>query len=273
MDAEDLIKSGDLGAALSALQDKIRNNPESSKDRIFLFQLLSVQGTWDRALTQLNVAAELDPLALLMAQACRELLQSEGFREEVFQGGRSPLVFGEPEAWIAKLFQALQPAASGDGTAAMNIASEAFDSAPASPGKIDDQPFEWLSDADMRLGPCMEAIVNGKYYWIPFSNISEVKIQPPEDLRDLVWLPAEFTWRNEGEAVGFIPTRYPESTGDDQLALCRKTEWTDLGENYYIGKGQKVLSTEAEDYSLLQVRHISFDHPEAPAGSEHSEPV
>jgi len=260
MDAEDLIKNGDLDAALSVLQDKIRNNPESSKHRVFLFQLLAVQGDWNRALTQLNVAAELDPMALLMAQVCRELLQCEGFREDVFNGIRSPLVFGEPEHWIGKLFQALQPASRGDGAAATGIASDAFEEAPTSSGSLDDQPFEWLADADMRFGPSMEAIINGKYYWIPFTNISEIKIQSPEDLRDLVWIPAEFDWRNGGKAVGFIPTRYPHSTDTDQTALSRLTEWVDLGDGYYTGKGQKMLSTDGGDFSLLQTRHIVFDH-------------
>lgn len=267
MDAEELVRSGDLNAALATLQEKIRDNPAASDLRVFLFQLLVVRGDWDRALTQLNVAAELDSLTLLMAQTCRELLQCEGFREQVFNGERSPLVFGEPQQWMGSLIQALVPASQGNGKAAMQIATDAFDVAPASPGKIDDQAFDWLADADMRLGPAMEAVINGKYYWIPFSNISQINIHPPEDLRDLVWIPAEFKWRNEGEAVGFIPSRYPGSTSDHQLALGRRTQWDDLGDNYYTGMGQKVLSTEAGDFPLLEVRQIVFDHP-AETGSQ-----
>ena len=47
------------------------------KLRVFLFQLLCVLGQWERALTQLNVAAELDAQALAMAQMYREALQCE----------------------------------------------------------------------------------------------------------------------------------------------------------------------------------------------------
>ena len=43
----------------------------------------------------------------------------------------------------------------------------------------------------MRLGPVCEAILNGKYYWIPFERLSRVDIEAPSDLRDLIWAPVE----------------------------------------------------------------------------------
>ncbi|MGZ8213670.1 MAG: tetratricopeptide repeat protein, partial [Methylosarcina sp.] len=58
MNAENYLKQGDLKAALKELQDQVRSNPGKADYRIFLFQLLSVLGQWDRALTQLNVAGE-----------------------------------------------------------------------------------------------------------------------------------------------------------------------------------------------------------------------
>jgi len=260
MSAEDCIKAGDLAGALKLLQETIRESPDSARHRVFLFQLLAVQSNWDRALTQLNVAADIDPSTLLMAQACRELLQNEGFRSKVFAGSKAPLLFGEPASWVGTLIQALLPAANNDGEQALRVASEAFDQAPTSAGTIDDQPFEWISDADMRLGPVLEAVVNGRYYWIPFFNIAEIEFQPPEDLRDLVWIPAQFTWRNEGQAVGFIPSRYPDSTADDQLALARKTEWHDRGGEFFTGTGQRVFSTDAGDYPILETRRIVINH-------------
>lgn len=263
MSAEDCIKTGDLTGALKLLQETIRENPDSARHRVFLFQLLAVQSNWERALTQLNVAADIDPATLLMAQACRELLQNEGFRSEVFAGSKAPLLFGEPAAWVANLIQALAPAAANDGAQALRVVTEAFELAPTNTGTIDDQPFEWIADADMRLGPVLEAVVNGRYYWIPFFNISEIEFQPPEDLRDLVWIPAQFTWRNEGEAVGFVPSRYPDSTADDQLALARKTEWHDRGSEFFVGTGQRVFSTDTGDYPILETRRIVINHEEA----------
>ncbi len=258
--AQEYVRNGDLQGGLSELKNHIRDNPADAASRIFLFQLFAVKGDWDRALTQLNVAADMDNSALLMAQTCRELINCEDFRESVFQGERAPLVFGEPETWVATLIQALGPVAAGDGVVAAELASAAFDTATPIAGSIDGERFSWIADADMRLGPATEVIVNGKYYWIPFQNIAEITIYEPVDLRDLVWLPAEFKWKNEGETVGFIPARYPIKSKDDQLLLGRKTVWNDLGGDYFVGEGQRLLSTDVGEYPLLEARHIVFDH-------------
>lgn len=258
MNAEEYIKSGDLDSALTALQNVVRDDPSAARERIFLFQLLAVRGDWNRALTQLNVAAELDNEALLMAQTCRELIQCEGFRTEVFRGKRHPLLFGEPAQWLVTLLQALPLADAANGESAAKVSAEAFEAAPLSAGKINDEPFLWIADADMRLGPSLEAVINGKYYWVPFSNVQKIELHAPADLRDLVWVPVEFTWRNEGQAVGFIPARYPGSTNDHQLALSRRTDWQDVGGDFFIGRGQRMWSTDSGDYSILETRTIEF---------------
>ena len=59
--AEQSLKDGDPAAALAQLQEQVRANPADPKLRVFLFQLLCVLGQWDRALNQLNVAAEPRP--------------------------------------------------------------------------------------------------------------------------------------------------------------------------------------------------------------------
>jgi len=262
-DAESSIKEGNPAAALAQLQDSVRNDPANVSFRVFLFQLLVVMGEWNRALTQLNVAADLDSDTLLMAQTYRELLQCEAYREAVFKGERAPMTMGEPSTWMAKLIQSLPVSASGDGAGARAWVDEAFEVAETRSGTIHGVAFDWLCDADMRLGPVMEAIINGKYYWIPFDNIAQCKLSEPDDLRDLVWTPAEFIWTNGGQSIGFLPSRYAgnRTTDDPQTALARKTDWEDIGGEFYIGAGQKMFSSEAGEFPLLQVRHIVFDTP------------
>jgi type VI secretion system protein ImpE len=187
---EDDVRQGRLDEALAALQAVIRKAPAEAKHRVLLFQLLSLMGDWERAMTQLNVVGDLDSKALPMVQTYRAALLCEQLRAEVFAGKRTPLLFGEPARWAALLVQSLMVAAQGQSAEADKLHSEAFDLAPTSAGKIDNQPFAWLADADTRLGPILEAIVDGKYYWIPLTNLSAVKIEKPADLRDLAWIPA-----------------------------------------------------------------------------------
>lgn len=269
MQAEELVRTGNLSEALADLQARVRKSPADAKLRIFLFQLLCVRGEWTRALTQLKVVGELDDAAMPMVQSYREAIACELLRERVFAGTKAPLVFGEPAEWIALLIQALQPLAAGEPARAADLRARAFEAAPASPGRIGDQPFAWMADADMRLGPVLELILNGKYYWVPFATIAALRFEAPTDLRDTVWTAVELTWANGGESVGFVPTRYPGTAdrGDDGLKLSRRTEWTDAGAGTWLGLGQRLLATDAGDFPLLDLRNVTFDVelPEPPA--------
>src|ERR1043166_6747830 len=93
--AEQSLKNGDPAAALAALQEQVRAKPADAKLRIFLFQLLCVVGKWDRALNQLGVASGLDPSALAMAQTYGDAVRCDAIRTGVFEGRKSPMIFGE----------------------------------------------------------------------------------------------------------------------------------------------------------------------------------
>jgi type VI secretion system protein ImpE len=89
-------------------------------------------------------------------------------------------------------------------------------------------------------------------------RIARISIEAPSDARDLVWLPAQFTWTNQGEALGFIPARYPgsELIDDDSIRMARKTEWKEVAPQTFHGLGQRLLTTDAAEYGLLEVREI-----------------
>ncbi len=261
MQAEELVKQGNLEAALAAVKDSIRDDPGKGENRTFLFQLLAVAGDWDKALNQLNVVGELDAKAVPMVQTYREALGCEALREQVFAGQRSPLVFGDPEQWIALALEAVKLDAEGKHAEAASLRNEAYEQAPAVPGSINGEAFDWLADADSRIGPFIEAIVNGGYYWIPMHRIATMTIEPPEDLRDLVWVPAQFSWANGGQSIALLPVRYPgtHTSSNDDLRFSRLTEWEEKGEGSYFGSGQRMLATDSSDYPLLEVREVSFD--------------
>jgi type VI secretion system protein ImpE len=267
MNAEEAVQSGDLEAALADLQARVKQAPADAKLRVFLFQLLALIGEWDRALTQLNVAGELDAGDLAMVSTYREVLRCEVFRARVFSGERDPLLLGDPQRWLALLVEAQRLAARGHFAQSQEIRAEAFELAPASAGEIDGSAFAWIADADQRLGPVLEAIVNGGYYWVPIRNVKSLDLEAPVDLRDLVWTPAHITWTNGGQAVAFIPTRYPgsESSEDSRIRMARRTDWLERAADLFIGLGQRMLVTDAGEYPLLETRRIEL-HAEARAG-------
>lgn len=265
--AEEQWREGDPEASLRQLQEQVRKAPANASYRVFLFQLLALMGQWERALNQLMVAGELDAANLAMVQTYREALHCEVLRGEIFAGRRSPLVFGQPDPWFALLTEAARLAAQGAGAQAKDVRERALESAPSTPGQIDGVPFDWIMDGDSRLGPVIEAIVNGRYYWIPFQHVQAIRMDKPEDLRDLVWTPAYFTWANGGESVGLIPTRYPgsEASPDPALRLGRKTDWLEQPGETYFGQGQRMFFTDGGEYPLMDVRTIVFTSSAADA--------
>jgi type VI secretion system protein ImpE len=259
MTAEELLKEGRLAEALKNLQSLVREDPANPKPRIFLFQLLSVLGEWQRANTQLQVLSQMDSDSMMLARIFEPILLCEAFRADVFAGKRTPIIFGQPPEWVSFLVQAMKNFGNGEFEAGAELRDKAFDAAPQSGGKIDGKSFEWIADADERLGPVLEVILEGRYYWIPFCRIQQVFIEAVTDLRDLVWAPAQFLWENGGQAAGHIPTRYPgtEQSADSKLKLAAKTEWLDK-QRVHLGLGQRVFATDADEYPLLETRKIEL---------------
>ncbi len=261
MTAEELIHSAQPQEALAELQAEIRRKPEDQRLRIFLFQLNCVLGRWAKALTQLQVLAGLDPQTSLLAHIFRPVIESEVFRTEVFAGHRKPLIFGEPEEWMGTLLQASDCVAGGQFAAAARLREQAFAAAPATCGRVDGQSFQWIADADSRLGPMLEVIIADRYFWVPFCRIRRIALEKPTDLRDLVWLPAQFVWVNGGEASGHIPTRYPGSdqSPDGPLCLARTTVWREQPHGCFLGLGQRVIATDQFERGLLECRVIDLE--------------
>lgn len=258
MTAEQYLRNAQLDDALKALQDQVRAQPAKAELRVFLFQLLAVMGQWSRAQNQLKVAGELDAACLPMVQTYSTALNCEALRDQVFAGKITPVVLGQPADWVAPLILALEQDAQGNSAAAQSLRDQAFEAAAAVPGKLDETPFTWLADADPRLGPVLELIVNGRYVWLPMENIASLSLEAPSDLRDLVWLPAHLTLTNGGSTVALIPSRYAGShaSSDGALRLARKTEWQDNG----LPLGQRLLAFDGGEQALFDIRSLSFEH-------------
>jgi type VI secretion system protein ImpE len=279
MTPEELLRQGKLDECLKAVEALVRSSPADAKLRVMLFQVLSVMGQWDRAQTQLQTCAQLSPANMLMAQVCKQAILCEHLRNEVWAGKRTPLVLGEPEEWVSWVIQAAAMSAAGQHDAAADLRARAFEAAPAVAGSITagDQaepiPFEWIADADERLGPMLEAVVDGKYYWIPWPRIAMVKIDKPSDLRDTVWLPATFIWSAGGSSVGLIPVRYPGSehaSNDPLIRMSRRTDFLERS-GQQVPMGQRLLATDVAEYPLLEVRSVRVGdaplNPEAAVGN------
>ena len=249
---------------LAELQASVRKDASSSKLRIHLFQLLCVMGNWQRALAQLQVCAQMEAKSLPMAQTYREAIKCELLRKEVFAGKRTPQIMGEPPSWMAAMIEALKLDGQKNFSAAATLREAALEEATPSPCVIDGVQCEWLTDGDSRVGPTLEVIANGQYYWLPLESCSGLLLEPPTDLRDMVWAPGEVMLPNEGRVAVLIPTRYVDTdisaaADADDLKRSKRTEWTEAHPSMWFGSGQRLWTSDVGDHAILDTRLISMD--------------
>ena len=263
MDTSTALKEGRLEEALAAAKDAVRKDPAGTAHRSVLFQLYCLLGNWEGAQTQLKVFKELDPASAMFAGTCEKLLACEADRRAVFAGQKEATLFGQPPAWVGGMVEAFRLGREGNWTAAAASQARAFEEAPAIAARVNNQEVAWVADADSRLGPLLEGLIDGKYYWIPFEHVREISFRPRTHLMDSIWTPVDFEWLNEGKATGYIPVRYPgsEAATDPQTRLGRRTDWEQKADNFYVGTGHRTLATSEADFALSEVRLIKMVPP------------
>jgi type VI secretion system protein ImpE len=257
---EAALARGDLDAAMRSVMDEVRTAPAALGPRMALFQLAAVAGDWDRARRQLDTIARLDPEAAMMAQAYGAAIDAEATRRAVFAGRERPVCLGEPPAFVAMLAEALLLDAQGEGGAAGALRRQALEAAEPVEGTLNGTPFAWIMDADTRLGPVLEAVVQGQYRWLPFSSMRELRAEPPKDQKDLIWAAVRVTLANGGELPEFVPVRYPgsEASPDAALRLARATAWQDAAGGQR-GLGQRLLAADTADHPFLELRRLRLE--------------
>ncbi len=237
MSARDLFAAGRLSEAIQALSAELRDNPTDDRRRTFLFELLCFAGDYDRAEKQLVILAQGGPQAEMGTLLYRAALQAERTRQDMFARRECP------------------PA--GEAPAAIS-------------GRLNEKPFESLTDADSRLGPRLEVYVAGSYLWLPLEHVCSIRAAPPRRLRDLLWLPAmirtgpAFEGRELGEVL--LPALCPASWRhpDEAVRLGRATVWEEQEDGEVAPAGQKLLLVDGEEFPLLELRALEVNPP-APA--------
>jgi type VI secretion system protein ImpE len=245
------------GMTVKAAIAQVKIDPTNANLRVGLFRLFALTGQWERAATQLTAAMELKADNALYSKAFLACIACERFRAEVFAGRRLPMLIDEPEPWIPLMTQAL---GAIDQAVQAKWWTQALELANPSAGTLNGEAFEWIADADSRLGPVFEAFIDGKYYWIPYSQLNSITLHAPVDLIETVWQSAEIEFKNGGSKSAYVPARYPgsEAHADPKIVRGLMTEWQPVDDTFAIGVGQKILTTDTGDLPILECLHIKL---------------
>lgn len=259
MEAMTLLRAGHLSEARAALLIEVRNRPEDSGLRSKLFALDCILGNWERALNHIETMASVSVDWQTASKLNQGLIGAELHRMDVFHGKRKPIFLGTPPEWAAWLVEAFSLEASGHEGSARELRNQSWDESPALAAVIDGQSHAWLADADRRLGPVLEVVMEGIYHWVPYSLLIGIRSEAPKTLANLVWLPVTLSFVNGTDIPAHIPVRYPGTIGetDSELLLAKKTIWRE-GAGGAVGLGQKMYSTDQGDLALLECRSVEI---------------
>jgi type VI secretion system protein ImpE len=258
--AKELYVSGNLQAAIAALIAGVKASPDDVALRTFLFELSCFAGEWERADRQLDVIGHQSASAEIGVQVYRNCIKAETARQHLIRDGLQPHFLSEPPAYIDRQLDALNLLRVGDNEGAAQAFLEVEEARPALSGTLNGQKFEDFRDLDDLCAPVLELIVQEKYTWLPLEQVKEIQIDPPTQLRDLLWSGASIQ-TDQRELRAFIPNLYvgtAEDT-DDQRRLGRMTDWREVALGVYHGVGLRLFSTGNDELSILKIKHIEFN--------------
>ncbi len=229
MNAQQLYQDGRLSDAIQMLGGNLRHDPTLVRERTFLFELLCFAGQYDRAEKHLDLIAEGSREAELGSLLYRSALHAERVRQEMFLADRTPTGAPAPERIS---------------------------------GTLNGEPFSTISDADPRIGARLEVYAAGQYTWIPFAQLSAVSAPFPQQLRDLLWIPAmvrpgdAYAGHELGEVM--IPALTPLAWqhASEEVRLGRVTEFQELPSGTIAPIGQKLLRVDDELIPILEIREL-----------------
>jgi len=234
MTAQELLKAGKLQEAIQAVTADVRDRPDDTRQRTFLFELLCFAGDYARAEKHLSLLSDSNADAAVGALVYRSALSAERKRQ---------LFFGEKKY------------------------AEALELSKWRSGTLNGEKFRSIEDIDPRIGPRLEVFIAGEYVWLPFAHIGSLTLGPPRYLRDLLWASATITAgpSMEGKEFGevLMPMLYPASAchARDTVRLGRETDWILAKEEpIEIPYGQKLFVLDEErSVAILEIRSLQFD--------------
>ncbi len=259
-EAGQLFRTGHLAEALAAQIEVVRSKPSDQPARLFLFELLSFSGDWDRAAKHIDALTLDNPDLQLAAANFRNCLASEKLRSKILEGG-IPDFFMDPTPGTKSRLEALAAFAKGDKAEFATKLNQSNDAIPNLNGTLNGKAFDFLRDADDLFAGVLEVFAKGNYYWVPLDQVASLAMNPPKSPRDLLWVGANMTLVDGSTGPVYLPGLYLGSPGHglETVKIGRERDWMPIDPqtpNLMRGFGPRVYLAGDDEVNLAEFREL-----------------
>jgi len=261
LEAKSLLEAGNLKGAIEAALSLVKANPTNASARIFLFELSTFAGDWERAKRQLDVIGHQDTTAMIGSKIYEQCVIAEAKRADFFAKGAKPEFLATPPDYVYGILTANNRVREGNLKEAREILDQVDAQRPAFACQINGRPAEDFRDYNDLTSGILEVIIKDSYVWVPFEQLEKITFNEPKSLRDHFWLQGTMETDNGTNGDVFIPVLYNDSwrSGDDQIRLGKVTDWRDIGEDIYVGEGTKLFAVGGQEHkTILDLQTLEF---------------
>ena len=261
MESLELFNAGSLTKALAAATDVVRNDPTNTDGRFVLAELLCFRGEFDRADSHLDTITNQDPSTAIGVSLMRHLIRAETWRRECFDQGRLPEFLSEPSEAIQLHLQLLVALREHDAPRAAELTQTIEDVRPHVTGTRQESAFDDFRDTDDVCCAFLEVLTsNGKYYWVPHDDVSQMEVHEPKRPCDVLWPRATMATKSSFDGDVYLPAIYEATrrSEDEALLLGREAAWEE-SDPPVRGLGMRTFWVGDDAIPLLNFGAVVFE--------------
>lgn len=248
------LSEGRLNDALDLQFGIVRDSPDDSAARLFLFELLLIANRWSDSRATLRAIRSADPEWPESRRWHGQLIRAARQRSR----GRRPSLIGTIPLHARELRKANRYLALGSPDGAIRKIDSASHSAPHLTGHVDGREFDGLRDLDDRTATVLEVFLNGKYFWLPFEQIRRLTLAPAERVLHSAYRPARILMRDSREFDCVLPLIYTSSSAAEEFLLGLQTDCVPTDGGPMICMGARTLMLGEEELPLGDIQQLEL---------------
>lgn len=254
---KELIALKNLQAALAEAQVELVDDPDNVELRSLLFELLMVEGSYDKALEQVDAISELDAMDKKVLDFFGRLIGAAEKRRRFYQLGE-----GGPGSFTAPpdYGQAFMTATVAHAQDRPKIVEECLQEAdpPGISGrletveglKVEFSDFEDFADLH---APFLPALVPGEFLWLPWESVRKLEFDQSSErsLFETIFRPARLQLQIDSSHTEnfqiWVPMVYHYNGPDWELKMSGDLHLETTAQGYSLTRGWRVFRATIEN--------------------------